>query len=29
MDQLDWLAVNLYYLAIPYFLLAMAYEIAG
>lgn len=28
MDQLDWLAVNLYYLAIPYFLLAMAYEIA-
>lgn len=28
MDQLNWLTENLYYLAIPYFLVAMAYEIA-
>lgn len=27
MDRLNWLTENLYYLAIPYFLLAMAYEI--
>ena len=27
MDRLNWLTENLYYLAIPYFLVAMAYEI--
>jgi len=27
MDRLNWLTENLYYLAIPYFLVAMAYEV--
>ncbi len=27
MDQLNWLTVNLYYLAIPYFLIAIAFEV--